>query len=275
MNQPFPDFEHPPVIEVALSVGFQTLTAMASAHAGLFWSTIRTKYPKTEDQPPLKVAAEQEGGNFVEPKVQLELMDKPQPRVWFLNESGNELVQMQHDRFIHNWRKVAEGDVYPRYEQIRETFADELAGFDRFVRDEGLGAVIPTQCEVTYVNHIHAGHGWRDHGDIDRVMSVWQRASAAAFLPGPEDVRFAARYPMRDGAGNFCGRLSASVQPARLVQDNSKIMVFTLTARGATQPAGDLRGVMPFMDMAREWIVRGFADLTTEAMHKVWGRRDK
>lgn len=46
--------------------------------------------------------------------------------------------------------------------------------------------------------------------------------------------------------------------------------VLTLTARGKANEGCDL---MEFVDMAHEWIVRGFADVTTKDMQKEWGRR--
>jgi hypothetical protein len=45
----------------------------------------------------------------------------------------------------------------------------------------------------------------------------------------------------------------------------------TLTARGAPIGAG-VAGALEFLDLGRRWIVRGFADLTTERMHIAWRR---
>ena len=49
----------------------------------------------------------------------------PAPRFWFVNESGNELVQVQRDRFIRNWRKTEGQPGYPSYDNLREAFADD------------------------------------------------------------------------------------------------------------------------------------------------------
>ena len=210
-----PDYERPPVIEVALSVEFAPLPKMSTAYAGLFWQQIRDAYPQTEDHPPLQSAIENEQPSFGRPEVQFELMDRPPvPRIWFLTSTGNQLYQVQPDRFTHNWRRVAEKDVYPRYESVKRAFEDGLRRFMRFVEDQGWGALRLKQCEVTYVNHIHAGEGWQGHGDVDRVMKVWRSGIETAFLPRPEDVRFAARYGIKDAADKFRGRLSVQLQPA-------------------------------------------------------------
>jgi hypothetical protein len=50
------------------------------------------------------------------------------------------------------------------------------------------------------------------------------------------------------------------------------MFLLTLTARG--RPGSDgIPGVLQFLDVGREWIVRGFTSITTATMHKIWGRR--
>ena len=97
---------------------------------------------------------------------------------------------------------------------------------------QGLGAPKVTQCEVTYVNHIVAGLGWKTHGDVSRVMVNWHQTDDS-FLPGIEDATLSWRYVIR-AQKNFLGRLHVSLQPAYRSQDgtDSEIFVLTLTARG-------------------------------------------
>jgi hypothetical protein len=54
-------------------------------------------------------------------------------------------------------------------------------------------------------------------------------------------------------------------------------MIMTLTARGfpiRVAETSDIEAAFAFFDLGREWIVKGFKDLTTPAMHKVWGIKD-
>ena len=107
---PLPDFERPPVIEVALSVQFKRLEALRSAHLGLLWAKFRPEgFPRTEDHAPLEPAFERFDPNLLRTQLGIEVRASdlpPLPRVWFLNEAGSELIQIQRDRFVHNWRKV-------------------------------------------------------------------------------------------------------------------------------------------------------------------------
>jgi uncharacterized protein (TIGR04255 family) len=96
--------------------------------------------------------------------IQLQTLNvPPTPRFWFINESGSELIQVQRDRFIKNWRKIGSGDQYPRYEQLRTGFDQDFKQFEDFLKRNQLGAVRVNQCEVTYINHIVAGTGWETH----------------------------------------------------------------------------------------------------------------
>ena len=61
----------------------------------------------------------------------------PLPRCWFLNDTETRLIQLQADRFIHNWRKVTGKEEYPRYEAIRDEFIDRWDEFCMFLGDQG------------------------------------------------------------------------------------------------------------------------------------------
>ena len=54
-------------------------------------------------------------------------------RRWFIHKSETRLLQVQNDRFIHNWRKVGPADEYPHYETIRPIFLTEWTRFYGFL----------------------------------------------------------------------------------------------------------------------------------------------
>src|SRR5262249_39271969 len=129
------------------------------------------------------------------------------------------------------------------------------------------------QCEVTYVNHIEPSGVWERHGEVGKVFIMCSRLASASFLPEPEDVALRMRFIIQDQKGRPIGRLHAVVQPAWKKSDNSPILGLHLTARGA--PIGEgIEGAFAFFDIGRQWIVKGFADLTTAEMHKLWERID-
>jgi uncharacterized protein (TIGR04255 family) len=263
-----PDFENPPVVETVLSIQFEPLSQMRAAHFGLFWEQIRERYPKTEERSSLDPVIER----FPEPvrrRVGLQfpvLEVPPLPRFWFIHRNENELIQLQADRFIKNWRKSGEGDAYPHYEKVRDWLEQDFRKFQDFASREKLGTIDVNQCEVTYVNHIVAGEGWASHEDLDKVLTMWKHPGAP--FPGKaEDAAFHARFPIRDGSGHPVGRLHADVQAAIRNTDGKPMFVLNLTARGLLGKSTE------FLDLGREWIVRSFAEMTTTEMHEVWKRK--
>jgi uncharacterized protein (TIGR04255 family) len=269
----FPEYDHPPVTEVVLSVQFETLPRLKGPLVGLLWTRFRDRFPESEEHPPLPSVVETFGVNIQEMNVQFELMDSmPAMRTWFLTEPGDQLLQVQQDRFVHNWRKRAEADEYPRFDNLASSFREELIEFARFIDEEGIGEIAFTQCEVTYVNHIVGGEDWNIHEHPERLLRVWSGKYSDEFLPAPEDARVAIRYVVPGQDGNPLGRLHIAANPAFLVRDKKPVMVLTLTSR--CKPIGQgLDAANSALNIGHEWIVRGFTSITTQEMHEVWGRR--
>ena len=205
-----PDFDRPPLVEVALSLQFEPLSGLTTAHIGLLWQKYRHHFPRIEEHPPLEPIQETFGPPQP-PQVEIAFGNKPpMPRVWFLSEANTELVQIQNDRFIHNWRKAGTDAAYPRYESIRTQFQKEVRAFTEFLKDEQLGTLSINQCEITYVNHIDSGPGSGDLDTADHLFTNWNPLRTSALLPTPEDMLLRWRFRMPNNAG----RLHVMAQPA-------------------------------------------------------------
>jgi uncharacterized protein (TIGR04255 family) len=262
-----PKFDFPPVIETALSLEFKPLKGWSIPHFGLFWQRIRTDFPEVSVQPSLGSEIE----TFDKPRMvigpQLALVNSPEVRCWFYDSKGDQLVQVQHDRFVHNWRR-AQDQAYPSYDLVKPRFESNWGTFCRFLSDEGLSAPDVVQCELTYVNHFEAGREWQSMGDVAEMLSPWSGEFSGNFLPNPEAVQIGASFLMPDGRG----RLRISLQPVMRTADRKEILQFNLVARGAPA-SSNLASILEWFDLGHEWIVRGFADLTSPKMHSLWQRR--
>jgi len=268
-----PYFKHPPIVEVAISVQFEPIANLRTPQIGVLWQQFRDRFPSTEDHPPLEPAIERFGVSH-SPKgaASFQLLSMlPTPRCWFLNELGSELIQVQNDRFVHNWRKVGGSDTYPRYDHLRHTFKQELDRFEEFLRKEGLGELLPNQCEITYVNHIVLDEGSGPHEQLGDVVTLFNTSYTDQFCPQPEDCRINVRYIIPNSNGEPVGRLNLAVEPAYRKADQVPIFALTLTARGRPL-SDDIGGVFEYLDVGRDWIVRTFASITTPRMHKLWRR---
>ena len=107
-------------------------------------------------------------------------------------------------------------------------------------------------------------------GDLQElVLPLTSRTTA--FLPKPDRVLLSLGFVIRDDNDKFAGQLTVDAKPAYRRSDRAGIVVLSMTARGKPIGTG-IDGALAFFDLGREWIVRGFTDLTTPKMHALWGR---
>jgi uncharacterized protein (TIGR04255 family) len=279
-----PRFERPPVVEVALGVQFKPLRAFGVPQVGLLWSRFRNRFPKIEHQPALPHEIERQGSRTQPPPITFRIMeqggDMPEllPRVWMISEPGTELLQVQPDRFIRNWRRYHDGKiVYPEYaENLRPRLVDDLKVFLAFVESEKLGEVEFDQCDLTYVNHIAPSGVWTGPAESSKVFP----GLALGLEVGPhrsvDSIGFRARQELFDPKGAFVGRLhiqldSGLTSPTAEMPEPEPRFVLQLIARGGPLGKG-INGLLAFLDFGHDAIVTTFDKITSDAMHRVWGR---
>ena len=265
----FPSYGNPPVIEVVCGILFKPLSALLSPYVGLLWEKYKDEYPQCSEMAPLDPLIER----FDEPpRMMLEIGDKPPlPRVWFIHEKGTGIIQVQRDRFLHNWRKVKPEDEYPRYHVVKELFRDKLGKFQQFLQENDLGKIEPLQYEMTYVNHIPKGDGWQSLGEIGRVFPDFGfRTGNDRFLPEPATLNWRTAFSLPDKAA----RMHVVIKQVRMRETGLPLIVLELTVRGIGSDTSP-DAMWKWFDLAREWIVRGFADLTgKEVQEKIWRRQN-
>jgi uncharacterized protein (TIGR04255 family) len=262
-----PLYDEPPIVEVAFSVLFPSLEGLLSPHIGLLWQGFQPEYPFCDDVVPIAPRVEVFGGQNVEP--QFKITDVPPlPRAWFINQDGTRVIQIQRDRFIHNWRKVDTGSEYPSYETLIKTFQHHLGKFDSFLVETELGKVQPIQYELTYVNQIPQGKAWLTFEDISKVFpDISWRASSSRFLSHPQTISWTTVFDLPDSFG----RLHTAVKPSSL--NEKPTLLFELTVRGIGNYTS-LALLKNWFDAAHNYIVYAFADLTDkETQTKIWKRR--
>jgi uncharacterized protein (TIGR04255 family) len=266
-----PKYHRPPVAELVLSVAFEPLSPLNSFQFFKLWTERFQAFPRIEEQLPYDPQVERFGRAHLLPSMRLAL-GQPMGRYWFVNDDDTGLIQIQRDWFARNWRRTREEVIYPSFEHVHAQFRDNLSQLIDFIDTAGLGEFLPTQCEVTYVNHIDRRGAWESHGDASKVFSVLSEHQDARFLPKAEDELFGIRYVIPSATGEPIGRLQVQCQPAyRDADQTDPIFVLNVTARGAPLSV-DVDGVHAFLRIGHEWIVRGFTEMTTTAMHKAWER---
>lgn len=272
-NTNLPSFKNPPLTEVVLSVQFETLSKLQSPQIGLLWDKFRSKYPITEQHPEINGIVEQFGDDIESP-IHVEVSKAtPTPRNWFLSEESSELIQVQQNRFIHNWRKTGPDDTYPRYEHIRKEFEKDLEIFLGFLKEERLGEFQSNQCEISYINYIEANEIWNSHSEFEKICPFWKFGNTKGMLESPENIKINTQHIFNDNEGNPQGRLYITYQPLFLKEDKKPVYAMSLVVRGRPLK-NDINGIFSFFDLGRKLIVQGFTAATTTELHKLWGRED-
>lgn len=227
------------------------------------WSNL---YPAHDQQVPLPPTVEGERSDLGM-RVVMGGMPKLQ-RQWFVSADGRDLIQLQQDRLIVNWRAMDGAIPYPRYEHVRERVDQASRDLWDFVSSRGEPEFVVEQVEASYINAIEVPDGI---GRLDRVYAWWGDAlERQHHLGHPTDATLGMVFDVPD-LGTPPVRMYVNVQPAD-AQEGRRVLFMTLTVRGA--PADTSReGALVFMDGARGHIVNTFTEMTTDAMHQVWGRR--
>lgn len=262
------NYENPPVIEVVCGILFKPIEAMLAPHFGLLWEKYKSDYPNCKELPPLTTTIER----FDRPEEkQIEISNVPPlPRIWFIHKQESGIIQVQRDRFLHNWRKTYPEEKYPRYHTVIEMFKNHLFSFNSFLKENDLGSILPLQYEMTYVNHVPKGEGWETINEIGKVFPDFHFRSHDRFLPEPEGLNWRTSFILP----NQQGRLHATIRKGWRRDTDRPILLLELTVRGIGSDKS-LEGTWKWFDLAREWIVYGFSDLTGRGVQKtIWRKRD-
>ena len=270
MNRPdhLPDFESPPLSEVALSVQFAPMQNYSSIHAYSVWQCFRDRFPNVSEQPELPPQFEVFGAtDGFRQEIRFEMVNQFSPRYWFSSEDGTELIQFQKDRLVHNWRKLARADNdYPRYERMAASYESDINALDQYALGQKWGRVIPNQVELTYVNEIALG-------DSDQQKSASQYVKFLTFDAGhvPTNLLVKTSEMLRNAEGNPFGRLHLTVATARRISGEALLRI-ELVGRGPPSEES-IMGAMKMLSSLREAIVMKFTSITTAEAHLAWGRK--
>ena len=255
-----PSYKNPPVNEVVCGLRFDTPDKLRIPHIGLLWDKFRADYPIIQHAPPIASA---KGEILVDQAIGM-----PLPRVWFINKSDDQLVQFQIDRFYFNWRR-RQSD-YPRYDHVINNFESVLNTIVNFFSEFELGELKPIEYELSYINHIPKGQGWDTIDDLPRIFSDFVLTQTKErFLPNPVKVAWQKEFPLPEKKGH----LIVNLKQATRTEDKVTLLVLELKTQGIGESTSK-EAIREWFDLAHEWIVRGFTDLTTPEIQKIWEREE-
>jgi uncharacterized protein (TIGR04255 family) len=253
-----PRFNKPPVVEVAIGVEFlpiPSLTVVPLVELRPVWNDI---YPHIEGQPAIRSIPL--GGpafssfNFEVGK------GLPPIRIWLLNESRSELLQIQNDRLVLNWR-ANYGSLYPHYQELEPRFLENWHRFQKAIDEQALGELRPITATVTYVNRFPLYDG----ETLFDALSIFD--PDAPLKNAQPSVQLSVALIASDGTTQI-GEQKIS---AARSQDEAKEVQLRSITRAGFLPADDYPIEMA-LRRAHATAVTSFANVTTAKMHERWER---
>lgn len=253
-----PNYENPPINEVVCGVAFTPLERFKISHFGLFWYQILEQFPRCEQAPPLGNVDE-----IVEPEFAV-----PVPRLWFINQEDDHLIQLQRNRFFFNWRKRA--DTYPRFRHVYNSFSNNFDRFQKFIEEYNLGDIKVVSYELTYINLLMHEEGW-DNLDNMQVMfpsMTWGQGSEKV-LPPTKNLAWQRDLSLPDHPGILTLKLQSGIRKP----DERPLLRLESTVRGSTIMKSAEMGMSQWFDIAHIWINRAFENIIAPEVQKnVWGK---
>lgn len=265
------EYDHPPVVEVAASVQFRSIDTLDAVKLSQIWARFRDRFPGTDIHAALDHVIE--GSSPLpgqSPPVSIQ-SSFPIPRLWFLSEDRTQLIQIQRDRLVVNWRQLDRSTPYLRYAGLRDLLIQSLHSLSEFLREEGHAGIVPNQAELTYVNHIEAADERGQRRYLSDFLLLCAQPPADSDPGTHEETSFKTQYKLKYGA-DAVARLYIEVQSGYKDPDAKPVYLMNLVARGAPK-SPDVDSAIEFLDWAHRLIVSGFTEITTPSSHQEWGLR--
>ena len=251
-------YQNPPIDEIVCGIRFDPIEQLQSGHFGILWQKFRHDFPMTEDQNLVGPVSEEDLGS----------PDKfPLPRVWFVHRNENELIQVQRNRFLHNWRKRQPEDEYPGYEKVVENFEKYLSHFQEFLLEENLGDLVTKEYELTYIDLIPKGQGWENPSDLEKIFPNLLPLTRQGI---PSNAVRSINWQTILELPNNLGQLGVSIRSAHRISDNQMLLHMEFRAL-SNQPHQSMR---VWFENVHNEITKIFSNLVSEEIQKkFWGRK--
>jgi uncharacterized protein (TIGR04255 family) len=243
------DYEKPPVVETAFRFTFPPIKGWNVFHLGLFWERLRKQYQFAEAHLPTGSIEVEDLDFKLGPEIRLEAIPL---RSFLFDSSKNQLLQVQPNAFVKNWRAIEAEQKYCHYSDLRPMFQADWAEYREFLKDEGLPQPNVFQCDVTYINHFIKGREWKS---LDEFAALFQGIRVEL-----------------NGALVSSFSFGATAAPAIRPADGTPIIQLTLNVSGKPVDTSE-KNVWAKLDDCHKVLVETFAEITAKDLQKrVWGR---
>lgn len=262
MSDQLPSFDRPPLIETVLGVQFAPVDGLSSAHLGLFWREIGPEWTRVQEGEPVgQILLDEGAGGVFSP----DSLSNRARRLKFLDASSSRMVQVENGWLIYNWRRRAPGDAYPRFETLLPEFQRVFRALCAFLVSQGFGEPKINLWEVCYVNDIAKGTVWNTPQGWPELFPCLLAAPSLSQVGAPLTASARWRFPIVRAHAS----LEVVLNHVADGDGSTEILRLTQLARGS---AGNLAGLEQGLHDGHRAIVHTFAEITSVAAHRQWGR---
>lgn len=257
-----PSFSRPPVAEVVVGVEFEPIPQLGAVGLVRLADRWADEYPTVTEVPALPPTFGR--GSMLPPEA---LGDDvatlvPMLRLWLISKSNDFLVQIQNDRLLLNWRRIAEEHNYPRYRSaLRDRFAGLWGDFKSYLESIGGGPARTTFVESTFVNRYVTVPG---PAESSQAGLSFVNALPAAMPGAGQELHFQVVRDLGDG------QLTVKGSPG--LHDGRSIYNLHLVTKLQTSGSPDIGDILPVLDRAHDCSVTAFGATTSDEKHQAWHR---
>ncbi len=269
------NYARAPVVEVSLSVQFDSIPGFLAPHTGAIWDSFRDEFPLIEQHPPLAPTIEQPSQPTLIPQSAI----VSGPRVWMVKEDRTELIQIQQNRFVRNWRNYddASGNLpYPNYEpELKARFDEDFTKFCEKLGALNLQSPVINQCDFGYINWIRRENVWESHNELHKVLRHYQDTSAN--LDGKlETTSVQMTKKIIQQTGEFFGRLYFAITPitVRSLDQKGTEPAFQASINVRGNPHATNQSYLEFFDIAHTNAISVFENSFSCELQQAWGRKE-
>lgn len=181
-------------------------------------------------------------------------------RIWLLSPEGHDLLQVQQDRIILNWRRLGSSVSYPGHQALLDTIRLRWDELEERLSALNLPTPVPTLVEWTYVNHL-------DQEILSRRGLTFFNDTLDE-LPG-EPNSFAFEITRRVSVGDHSGFMAVvgALSPA---PPESRVFALTITTK-LPLDSQDPQNALDLLLHAHELSRAGFDKVTSSDARTSWG----
>jgi len=146
-----------PLDEIIFDIGFKKLENFKTEEVSLYQKEIDKKFTKIESKQYLPKKPNTADINYLFSNI----------RSWLINKNEDEVIQLQNDRFVYNWRKRS--TEYNSYEDKRKDFIKYFDKFCTFYKTKELNFDL---LQLSYRNHIDLDY-FKSDFDLNKIDEIF------------------------------------------------------------------------------------------------------